>query len=343
MTAPKRSDPIVKPDGTPTHRMGRWMETIDPDSSGSDCCDDLGTAAYLDVGTSDGNVVQLDDVGLPAVDGSQLTGIGNVTESNDAEIIYLKGDADTDGSLRIIPDLSNETEFEFQLRTNGVWNDTGIVIAASTIYLGRELQISGGGEYMLTKDNSSDIRSLIPHVRFDQVTGTEETVVVPSVSAISTDVIIQSDDSGEVSGSTIQFSTISASLVLANTLILSTGTTGATGTVTIKLFRDSFTEGLFYQRSYAASLFPANTDDINITTDGLVELLAGETFYIVIEVVGSISLKADVTNTTPYFGGNFYFLTEDTITPDEFGGALPLAVVNEGDVITSGGEIVWNA
>ena len=36
---------------------------------------DLGTAAAKDVGTSNGNVVELDATGLPAVDGSQLTNL----------------------------------------------------------------------------------------------------------------------------------------------------------------------------------------------------------------------------------------------------------------------------
>lgn len=36
----------------------------------------LGTAATQNVGTSSGNVVQLDSTGLPAVDGSQLTNVG---------------------------------------------------------------------------------------------------------------------------------------------------------------------------------------------------------------------------------------------------------------------------
>ena len=41
----------------------------------------LGTAATQDVGTSNGNVVQLDATGLPVVDGSQLTGIVVTDES----------------------------------------------------------------------------------------------------------------------------------------------------------------------------------------------------------------------------------------------------------------------
>ena len=349
--APKRSNQWITGDGKPTPRLYRFAELIalalntggfddTDDSDGDEGVSGLGTAAFRDVGTSVNNVVALDSIGLPAVDGSQLTGIDDVSEENPAEVVYVKGDANTDGSLRIIPDLSAETEFEFQLRSNGVWNDTGIVIAASTIYLGRELQVSGGGEYILTKDQSSDIRSLIPHVRFDEVTGTEETVVVPKVSAISTDVIIQPDESGEITSSTIQFTGAAADLVLANALILKTGATAATGTVTLKLHRDSFTEGLFYQRDYPASFFPANSD-VTLTTDGLVELLAGQTFYITFECAGTMSLKADVTNTTPYFGGNFYFLTEDTLTPDEFGGALSLAMTDNDDVLTDDDEIVW--
>ena len=41
---------------------------------------DLGTAALLDSGTSNGNVVVLNATGLPAVDGSQLTGISSAVD-----------------------------------------------------------------------------------------------------------------------------------------------------------------------------------------------------------------------------------------------------------------------
>jgi hypothetical protein len=42
---------------------------------------DLGTAATQDVGTANGNVVQLDATGLPAVDGSQLTNVSGTDSS----------------------------------------------------------------------------------------------------------------------------------------------------------------------------------------------------------------------------------------------------------------------
>ncbi len=43
----------------------------------------LGTAAVANTGTSNGNVVVLDGVGLPAVDGSQLTGISSAVTASD--------------------------------------------------------------------------------------------------------------------------------------------------------------------------------------------------------------------------------------------------------------------
>ncbi len=43
----------------------------------------LGTAAVANTGTASGNVVVLDGVGLPAVDGSQLTGISSSVTSSD--------------------------------------------------------------------------------------------------------------------------------------------------------------------------------------------------------------------------------------------------------------------
>ena len=257
---------------------------------------------------------------------------GNVSTGNPNDVVYIKGDDSTDGSIRLIPDISNSTEMEVQLRSNGVWNDTGIVIAASTVYLGRELQISGGGEYMLTKDQNTDIRSLIPHVRFDSVNGTDEIVVVPRVGAIATDQIIQSDDSGEVSGSTIQFVGGSTALILANALLLRTGA-AATGDVTLQLHRDSYTEGLFYSRTYPQATFTADSD-ITLATDGLVEFTANEVFYVTLTCTGTLTLKADVTNTTPYYGANFYTLEEDTITPDEFGGATKyLTFDNDGHAV----------
>lgn len=233
--------------------------------------------------------------------------------------IYITGDNETEGSIRLIPDLVDGTEAEFQRLSGGVWNDTGIVIAASTVYLGRELQISAGGEYILTKDGETEIKSLVPHVRFDETDGTAEFVVVPKVGTLQSDVILQPDDTGEITASTIQFPVASTDLLLANALILRTGATAASDTVTLNLYRNGIGDGLFYKRNYPASEFPADSD-VTLVTDGLVEIFASATFYVEFVSDEDLSLKSEATGTVPYFGANYYELEEDKITPDEQGG-----------------------
>ena len=97
---------------------------------------------------------------------------------------------------------------------------------------------------------------------------------------------------------------------------------------TLNLYRDAIGTGLFYKRSYPASSFPADSD-VTLSTDGLVEIFAGSTFYAEFVSDGNLSLKAESTNTIPYFGANFYSLTEEKITPDEQGGSLYMLTFDE--------------
>lgn len=266
----------------------------------------------------------------------------HVNVENELNVIYVKGDEETDGSLRLIPDTSFQTEVEFQLRESGVWNDTGILIAASTVYLGRELQLSGGGEWLLTADENTEIISLVPHVRFDEMEGTEETVIVPKVGTLQENVIVQGDNTGEATNSAWTFGTGSDTDVLGNKLIFQTGSAAATGDVTIELRRDNDTGRLFYKRTYPQANWPANST-IELETDGLVELRENGVVFIILTCTGDLTLRTDFTNTTPYFAGDFYELDEDYITPDNYGGALRLLTFdNEGHAVCdNNGDAVW--
>jgi len=124
----------------------------------------------------------------------------DVTKVNPREILYIKGDANTNGSLRLMPDVTDEN-FEFQLRQDDVWNDTGIQIAASTIHLGRDLQMSGAGEFIRTTEVINDTESLVPHVTYDD-DGTE-IAHTPILGPKFTRFIVQSDDASEITGTTL--------------------------------------------------------------------------------------------------------------------------------------------
>ena len=129
----------------------------------------LGTAAPLDVGTADTNVVQLADVGgtvkLPAVDASQLTGIEGVQilstnetggtkylrEDGDGTCSWQPASADVDGPLTIAlrgtdnPHIGAFPDQSFKVMDNP--NKSAMVIADA----------DGNITYIL-KDSAAEVR-----------------------------------------------------------------------------------------------------------------------------------------------------------------------------------------
>jgi len=65
----------------------------------------------------------------------------DVSVRNPRDGIYIKGDADTDESIRLLLD-STATIAHMERRADGVWNDTGLRLSAASIELGRDFIIS---------------------------------------------------------------------------------------------------------------------------------------------------------------------------------------------------------
>tara|TARA_R110000772_G_scaffold73289_1_gene160291 strand:+ start:935 stop:1768 length:834 start_codon:yes stop_codon:yes gene_type:complete len=197
----------------------------------------------------------------------------HVNVSNAREYVYLKGDANTDGSLRIVPDQTVQENFEFQYRNNGVWNDTGIQISSATIFLGRDLEVKSAGDWILTTDVQKTHRALAPHIEFTDEEGTLEYAHLPILGALQADVPVQPDFSEEIITSSYSDTQTNPSDLLAQTIGMKTGSVAATEPVTISFLRPSDT--VFWTRNYPASHFPANSD-ITIDLLGLLEAFEGE-------------------------------------------------------------------
>lgn len=61
------------------------------------------------------------------------TGGTDVTVENPAGVVYIYGDATTDGSLRIVPDPDDSTAVLIQVRISGQWLSGGMVAAYDNI------------------------------------------------------------------------------------------------------------------------------------------------------------------------------------------------------------------
>lgn len=95
--------------------------------------------------------------------------------ANPLGCIYITGDADTDGSIRICSTVGDPIS-HIELRENGVFNDTSFRFSASgSVQIGRDLDLAATAGFLETGNPSQTIghiRSLIPHIQFEDA-GTE--------------------------------------------------------------------------------------------------------------------------------------------------------------------------
>ncbi len=112
----------------------------------------------------------------------QEAGVHDVSKSNPRDIVYIKGNETTDGSIRFrfitrVPPDPQEPDAHIELRNAGVWNDTGMIFSSMSINLGRDLSVSAVGEFLQTFLASSDpllqTKSLYGHIPYHPFSGTE--------------------------------------------------------------------------------------------------------------------------------------------------------------------------
>jgi hypothetical protein len=273
-----------------------------------------------------------------------------VTVTNPNEFIYLKGDVDTDGSLRLLPDRDDEN-FEFQLRFGGVWNPTGIQIAASTIHLGREFLISAFGEFQKTNALNSGTTALIPQINYTDAGSTVP--YQPVLGAKLIDVFVQNDDTTVFTGTSISSSQTSPLLGVRTKIIWKSGNVAATAPVTFSVYRGVDNTGVMLLRvELPASDFGVDMEVPVIPGDGFqlddmetvyTEFTSDESFTMRGNAGGELWLKLDVFPlsfknllTTDDLGANF------TGQASQIGNTTP-TVIPAVDALVKIGGTSWSA
>jgi len=114
----------------------------------------------------------------------QKAGSLDVSIANPRDILYIRGNETTDGSIRFhFLGEPGETEAHVELRASGVWNDTGMIFSAGSINLGRDLRVSAVLEFLQTFNASADplllTRSLYGHIPYHPFSGTEPNLTPP--------------------------------------------------------------------------------------------------------------------------------------------------------------------
>ena len=172
----------------------------------------------------------------------------DITAANPTDVIYIKGDEFTDGSIRFL--YSDPDEFaHIESRNNGVWNDTGLRFSPNSIEVGRDMFLSSAAGFLGTFNPSAAHghgRSLIPHIQFDNDGGTEK-AHLPFLDK-PRDFVIYENPVGEIVGTTIgQVFNVAPSRIM-KTSTHQVGSVGASAQVTHSFYTGTDNTGLLFSR-----------------------------------------------------------------------------------------------
>lgn len=228
----------------------------------------------------------------------QRPGTLDVTVNNPNDILYIKGDETTNGSIRF-QFTGTEKNAHLERRAGGVWNDTGIRIASSSLDLGLDMTMSAIAGFLETVNPSAAVghqRAIIPHIQFDDATGTTLNQLHIPIANIADTFILFSGAIGQQSGTVIgQIITDTPGRIIS-TSIHEVGTVPATAEVAVKIFIGTDNTGtLVNQRNIAASEFTAGAT-LTIDYDEDFGLDAGVSYFMEFSSVATFSLKTDVSN-----------------------------------------------
>lgn len=268
--------------------------------------------------------------------GDGFAGIQNNATSFDGDnVLYIVGDDITDGSIRLSLHPGDSTS-HLEKRADGVWNDTGIRISPSSLLLGRDMVLSSASSFLETLNPSEahgHDRSLIPHILFDVVEGTDR-AHTPFLDK-RTDFVIFDTAVGETSGTAIgQLFTFTDTLIL-NTSTHEVGTTGATDPVTLSYYEGTDNTGfLFFQKIVPASELVAETSFV-FDFDSDFGLNAGDDIFLELTSDTSFSMKTDVSgNLLTTYSAQELVVTDMILDELVLTENLDLVFTNDGSFVT---------
>lgn len=178
--------------------------------------------------------------------GDGFVGVANYTEGS---TVYIKGDADTDGSIRLMFTEGDPT-VHLESRTNGVWNDTGLRLSSSSMLLGRDMLVSSIGGFLETVNPSEivdHIKAVIPHIEFN-MNGTMAAGHMPILDVRETFDVFPGPVVGEIDGTSIgQVFSVDPTRVL-HSATHRTGSVAATEQVNVSYYKGTDNTGSLLNR-----------------------------------------------------------------------------------------------
>lgn len=232
---------------------------------------------------------------------------------NNVGTLYVKGDEFTDDSIRLVPQLANKLNVEMQLRTEGVWNSTGVQVRGTSLFLGDELIISSAGGLIRTFNLVEGLQSLVPHIDFDA--GGTGFPAATILGPLQVRFVISNDDSSELIATQINVSDVPPVDFLATAQYFRTGSVVATAPVTFTFRRSSFSGPILWSKIVPTSLLDTPNTEFRIIFNGMLGAKQGDTVFGTFSSDEPFSLRTNPSQTVPWSAVDLHQISkEDLLT-----------------------------
>lgn len=242
--------------------------------------------------------------------GDGFVGISNPPS---LEVVYVKGDEFTDGSLRMIPDTEHDgTGIQFELRADGVWNVTTIdLLGEDSVALGHSVELGLLGDHLRLLEADGD-ESVVPTRHYSAAAGSADADESVFLQPRQDKVTLQPDDSGVITNGgdgPISWTQNMSFEKTVDSIWIRPHSTFVTD-VEVTIRRDSALGGILMRHKFPASIFIAG-DDVQMRIAGHFENADFADVWVEIAPINggdnTIAVKSDLTNTFAWMAMTFFF------------------------------------
>ena len=220
----------------------------------------------------------------------------DVTRRNKLDTIYVKGDANTNGSRRFRK-VDGQNFIQVEARENGVFNLSGLKTSNSSVQVGESLDISATGSFIRTR-NLAELNpesfALIPEIPFNP-DGTDF-LVVPFLSKQFLDPVFPGPSVSEIISTTIGQICPAGTGRVVETITHEAGSLTANNPVQYSIYVGTDNTGpVLFRFNFPASSFGAN-QPVVIFLNSSVEFEAGASIFLEMTSTTSFSLKTNAAS-----------------------------------------------
>ncbi len=234
----------------------------------------------------------------------------DVTSENFEEYIYIRGDKDTEGSIRLSVDSYGDIT-QIEGLSDDVWNRTRFKIGPGTLHIGDSLAASSAGYHLMTEHPDGSLKQVFVH---RELVGDETSEIsVLHLYDKQTRAISQPDNSGEFTGKYFTYSLTSSKKIMIENVYFQTGSTAATSSVQVFVYNGTDNTGeLIWDWSYPTSQFTADTETI-LTVEGFLEYSEDENIFVEFISDEDFSIKTNAAVTSPWRAADYWNILHDEL------------------------------